>query len=91
MNWTVKNESPVGYEPVYTVFDKITGRDIATGLEEDEALKIANCEQCFFALKDLVEIVDEIYVKTTINDKDQLDYISATLIEAQKLLAKVKM
>jgi hypothetical protein len=91
MNWIIENESPVGYEPVYSVMDKTTGRRIATDLEKDEALKIANCEELTYLLKDLVEVVDELYVNTIIKDEEHLKYINGLIKHSQKVLSKIEV
>ena len=91
MNWKAQNEAPVGYEPTYSVVETTTGRDIALNLIEEEALKIENCEEAFYHLKDLVEIFDKLYTNTNIKDDSFLEYANGLILNAEKLLTKVRM
>lgn len=92
MNWVVKNESPEGFEPIYSVMETTTGREIALGLEQDEAIKIANCEEAFYLLKDLKEALEEFFLSSDQSrDIDFLNYANSLIVNADKILHKTKM
>lgn len=62
MKWVAKNESPIGYEPIYSVVEKKTGRNIATDLEREEAHKIARSEEMFEMLCNSREMLEELFL-----------------------------
>ena len=61
--WEIVNESPLGYEPVYSVIDKNSGRDIAINLDLDEAIKVKYSVEVYDILKEFNDgIADKLYV-----------------------------
>ena len=88
MSWIKQNESPVGYEPVWTVIEKETGREIATSLEEDEALIIENSLEIFESLQKSRSIIDKYYMNDRESDKKELRQINETLTKIEMLLSR---
>jgi len=62
MKWKIINESPDGFEPIYTVTEITTGRDIATNLEYDEAQLIANSKNMFDIISNTRDMLEELYL-----------------------------
>lgn len=69
--WEIINESPVGYEPVYSVIEKETGREIAINLELDEAIKVKHSIDMYHTLKQFNDgIADKLYVNCRVEEND---------------------
>lgn len=60
--WTAQNEAPVGYEPVYSVVETKTGRDIATNLDRQEAHVVAAAPELHEITKGTREMLEELYL-----------------------------
>ena len=68
--WEIVNESPLGYEAVYTVVEKETGRDIATNLDLDEAIKIKHSIEMYDILLVFNKgLADKLYISSKGDDE----------------------
>lgn len=90
MEWVKVNESPVGYEPIYTVLEKNTGREVASNLEKDEACIIENSRELYDLCIASKEYLDEYYMKDDFHDKETLRVINTTLTKIEILLTKIE-
>lgn len=84
MIWEKVNESPVGYEPVYSIIESTTGRQIAGNLELDEAVLIENVKLLYFWSKKSIKIIDKYYM----NDKSSSNEF---LNETNELLTAIEL
>jgi len=90
MEWIKINESPEGYEPVYSVIEKETGRDIAINLEKDEAILIENIQEMYNISTKLQVFVEEYYMNDDESSKEKLNEVNNVLTELELLLSKIK-
>lgn len=82
--WEIVNESPVGYEPAYSVVDKKTGRDISTNLDLDEAIKVKHSIEMYDILMIFNKgLADKLYVSSNGD--------SAFMKEANDTITKMEM
>ena len=79
-NWIAVNESPLGFEPVYSVIDKETGRDIALNLDKEEAIKISNSNEMYDIIYNSRELLERMFL----NDKNE-----ETLKEVNLMITRI--
>ena len=72
MIWKAINQSPEGYEPVYSVVEIDTGRLIADNLEKDEALKIERIHILTENLFECRDMLERLFIDTRCKDEDFL-------------------
>ena len=89
MKWVKVNESPEGYEAIYSIIEKETGRDIANNLEKDEAILIENVKEMYELSTKLQKIVEEYYMNDIDSSKEKLSDINNMLTELELLLSKI--
>ena len=89
MEWIKINESPDGYEPIYSVIEKETGRDIATNLEKDEAILIENVREMYEISMQSKIFLEEYCMKDDISSKEKLNDVNNTLTKLEILLTKI--
>jgi len=89
MKWIKVNESPEGYEAVYSIIEKETGRDIATNLEKDEAILIENVQEMYDISTKLQVFVEEYYMNDDESSKEKLKEVNNVLTKLEILLSKI--
>ena len=90
MKWKAINESPEGYEPVYSVIEQDTGRDIAGNLEKDEAVLIENVREIYEAAMKTKDYLEEYYMKDSDSNKEKLKNINMTITRLEIILNKIE-
>ena len=90
MIWQKQNESPVGYEPVYSVVETTTGRRIAENLELDEAVLIENIKLLYFWSKKSVNILDKYYMNDKNSSKEDLENVNEILTSLEMLHMRIE-
>ena len=88
--WISQNESPIGYEPVYSVKEKETGRDIALNLEKEEANIIANSKDTYKLLIDLREVMDDLYINCKSTDETFLKRVNMLIGLMDHQISKIE-
>ena len=68
-------------EPVYAIIDTDTGRDIATNLEKDEALKIERVFELSETLYNCRDMLEELFINTRCKDDDFLKSVNDMIIK----------
>jgi len=87
--WEIINESPVGYEPVYSVLEKKSGRDIATNLDLDEAIKVKYSIDVYDILKEFNNgIADKLYVSCR-EDDDFMKEANETITKMEEMFHRM--
>jgi hypothetical protein len=90
MIWEKINESPVGYEPVYSVIETTTGRRIAENLELDEAIYIENVKLLYFWSKKSINFLDKYYMADKSSSKEDLEKINEILTSLEMLHKRIE-
>lgn len=83
--WKAINLAPSGYEPVYSIIDTQTGRDIATDLEKDEALKIEKVFELADVCVECREMLEELYLHSNSEDQEFLKSVNNMIIKIDYL------